>query len=55
MWASFAFCAILIFYNFVMTIIGCCACCSMDKLEEAPATAADPTPTMAVPAKKLML
>jgi hypothetical protein len=60
MWAVFAFCAILIVYNFIMTIIGCCACCSMDTIKEAPATSAgmygaspvavaNPTLTMAVP------
>jgi len=60
MWAVFAFCAILIFYNLVVTIIGCLACCSMDKIKEAPATSAgiygaspvavaNPSLTMAVP------
>jgi hypothetical protein len=54
MWAVFAFCDILSTYNLVMAIIGCCACCSMDQLEEAPATTAgaNPTPTMAVPVSK---
>jgi hypothetical protein len=37
MWAVFAFCCILIIYNIMMTIIGCCVCCSMDKAK-APGT-----------------
>jgi hypothetical protein len=40
MWAVCAFCIILSTYNLVVTIIGCCACCNMDKIKEAPATSA---------------